>query len=136
MQVLVWAAYKGHIASDQECDAVQSSLQAERDSMEEDNGFDYEDPFLQAFFAQDDGAEASAWCHEEEDPWQEDDHTSEQQDLSPCLLSSCPVGGGLPQPAQPAQNSQSDPDGLEDGANGVTVKQHMKKLHDSILSEA
>jgi hypothetical protein len=61
MQIMIWAAYQGHVASDQEIDASKVVHRAESEDLIPDLGFDEDDPFLQAFLAQDDCAEIEQW---------------------------------------------------------------------------
>ena len=58
MQILIWAAFQGYIASDQETDAAQAMIQAELQLGQEFEEYEYEDPFLQEFLAQDDAWQA------------------------------------------------------------------------------
>ena len=54
MQVMVWAAYRGHISLDHDTDAAEVARQAEKEDLSEELGVEEDNPFLQAFTAQDD----------------------------------------------------------------------------------
>ena len=149
MQIMVWAAYRGYTSSQQELDGVSAIVQAERGLADHTPEYDYSDPFLQEFLAQEDvGAQTCHVEHEDYDPWAEEEENVVEEGSSPLG-----VGGGHPsadicresKPDEPVRNDQTlatleaDPaqgKAEEEGNKTPSVSSALREFHASIVSKA